>query len=558
MSTISLGINIGHDQGAAIVKDGRLICAIAQERLDRIKHSSSILPPFVSIDALLDYAGLDIRDINSLGFSSTAVQIDNLREYMVDAFKKHYSLSHLHVVPVPHHQAHAESAYFTSDFNEAIVLIADGGGEMLGKEEEAESIFYCCGNRVELMEQRLQSNYFHGLYRPHNYLYPFMNKEQLKEQISIGKKYSQISTLLGFGTNGAGKTMGLSAYGKSEIDTKASPVSSPFSFNLEFQYILAQYYSLYERSNENYFSFMESHRADIARSVQDYTENQILEIIRYIIAKYGVNQICLAGGVFLNCPVNHKILEKFPQVSIHVCPAAGDDGQAIGAAFSAYRSVSSNLNPSSSALPFLGLGYTNSQIEKAIQERNLPYHHYSSKNLPKVLATHIYNNQIVGFLHGRSEIGPRALCHRSILANPTDPKTKDYINAKVKHRESFRPFAPVVAAEKQFTYFSLLQESPFMLLAAQVREEYSSKLPSITHVDGSARVQAVGAEDDPLVHQILMEFENLSGFAVLLNTSFNDYGEPIVESPDDALKTFLSTDIDILVMENYVIYKKEI
>lgn len=558
MSKITLGINIGHDQGAAIVKDGKLLGAISQERIDRIKHSASIRPPFDAIDALLRYTQIEITDIDCVGFSSTAVHINDLQAYVCDALKEYYSLSNIKILSVPHHQAHAESAYFTSNFSEAIVLIADGGGEMIGMEEEAESIFYCHNAKVELTEQRLQSNYFHALYRPHNYLYSFMNKQQLHEQISLGKKYEQISNLLGFGKNGAGKTMGLSAYGTNLINTIPSPVGSPLSFELEFQHIIMEYHNLYEQSGENFFSFMEAHKADIAKSLQDYTESQILEIIKYIILKYKINQICLAGGVFLNCPINHKIIEKFPQVSIHICPAAGDDGQAIGAAFYSYRHIASDLTPSASVLPYLGFSYTNEQIEQALQVRNIPFHCYGDDEIATIIAEKIWKNEIIGFFHGRSEIGPRALCHRSILANPTKADMKDYINAKVKHRENFRPFAPVVAAEKQFTYFSLLQESPYMLLAAQVKKEYVSKLPAITHVDGSARVQAVSHKDDAFVHRILIKFEQLSGFPILLNTSFNDYGEPIVETPEDAIRTFLTTEIDTLVMENYIIFKEDL
>lgn len=558
MSTISLGINIGHDQGAAIVKDGKLLGAISQERIDRIKHSASIRPPFAAIDALLRYTQIKISDIDCVGFSSTAVHIADLQTYVSDAFKEYYSLSDIKILSVPHHQAHAESAYFTSNFSEAMVLVADGGGEMIGTEEEAESIFYCHDAKVELTEQRLQSNYFHALYRPHNYLYPFMNKQQLHEQISLGKKYEQISNLLGFGGNGAGKTMGLSAYGTNLISTSPSPVGNPLSFDLEFQHIICGYHNLYEQSGENFFSFMEKHKADIAKSVQDYTESQILELVKYIISKYKVNQICLAGGVFLNCPINHKIIEKFPQVSIHICPAAGDDGQAIGAAFYSYRHIASDLTPSASSLPYLGFSYTNKQIEQTLHNQSIPFHFYEDDELASIIAEKIWKNEIVGILRGRSEIGPRALCHRSILANPTETDMKDYINAKVKHREKFRPFAPVVVSEKQFTYFSLLQDSPYMLLAAQVKKEYVSKLPAITHVDGSARVQAVNQKNNPFVHRILIEFERLSGFPVLLNTSFNDCGEPIVETPDDAIRTFLTTEIDTLVMENCIIFKKEL
>ena len=558
MDKITLGFNIGHDQGAALIKNGKIVAAIAQERIDRIKHSYSVNLPFQAIDALLKYCNIDITDVSCFGFSSTAVNIQDLKSYVEDSLKKFYHLTGVCSVPVPHHLAHAASTYYTSDFDEAVVLIADGGGEMLGEQEESESIFICKKGKIELAEQRLQSNLFHALYRPHNYLYPFMNKKQATEQISLGKKYEQISNLIGFGGNGAGKTMGLSAYGVNQIDTSPAPVEEPFSFYLDCQFVLQQYFALYERSGENYFDFMEKHKANIARTIQDYTENQILEIVKYILNKYKTPNLCLAGGLFLNCPVNHKIIEAFPDVAVHICPAAGDDGQAIGAAFIGYQTLFSPILPSSKPLPYLGIDYSNAQIENALSSRNIPFHYYDDSELVDLIAMQIHENMIVGLLHGRSEIGPRALCHRSILANPTNPNMKDYINDKVKHRESFRPFAPVVTSEQQFDFFSLIQESPYMLFAAQVKHPYAQALPAITHVDGTARVQAISKKDNPFVHGILKKFEKLSGYPILLNTSFNDFSEPIVESPDDAIRTFLLTEIDVLVMENYVVFKDEI
>jgi len=552
-----LGFNIGHDRGVAVIRDGVLIGAIAQERIDRIKHSPSVVLPFDAIDAILSYLGISINEVSNFGVSSTAVHVDDLVGYVKDSLMGHYKLTNVLVVPISHHQAHAESTYFTSDFSEAIVLIADGGGEVVGIEEEAESIFFGKGDILKLMECRLQSHYFHAFNRPHNYLYPFMNKKLLREQISLGKKYGQISCLLGFGSTGAGKTMGLAAYGDNPIKIPPSKVTSPFSFNLEFQHILREYYTIYEESGENYFAFMEKHKVNIARTMQDYAESQVMEIVRYALEKHGVKQICLAGGLFLNCPINHKILEHFPGVSIHTFPAAGDDGQSIGTAIAAHRALNCTIDRNSAVLPYLGISYSNADIEKAIKARNLPYHYYEDNQMAALIASKIIENQVVALLRGRSEIGPRALCHRSILANPTDRGMKDRINAKVKYRESFRPFAPVVTSEDQFTYFNLLQDSPYMLLAASVKHEYKNILPSITHIDGSARPQAVKQEVEPFVHRILSEFKLLSGVPVILNTSFNE-NEPIVESPSDAIQTFLKTDIDVLVMENYIIYKNEI
>jgi len=558
MDRISLGMNIGHDQGAAIVKNGKLIGAIAQERIDRVKHSYSTQIPFAAIDALLGYCDLTIQNVDNFGFSSTAVNVEELRQYVTDSLENQYGLTDIHLIPVAHHQAHAESTYFTSGFNNAVVLVADGGGEVVQSMEESESIFLCDGCNVKLVEQRLQSHHFHALHRPHNYIYPFMHKAWFNEQISLGKKYEQISNLLGFGGNGAGKVMGLAAYGTSLINVAPQKVLDPFDFELSFSYILQEYYQLFEQSGENYFQFMKKHNADIARSMQDYTENQVVELIDYMLKKYSNSRICLAGGLFLNCPVNHKILERFPEVDLHICPAAGDDGQAMGTAFAAHRSLSLLIENSSSVLPYLGISYSDAQIEDAINARNLSYHRYSEEQAATKVAKYIFDNKIVAFLHGRSEIGPRALCHRSILANPTNPDMKDYINARVKHRENFRPFAPVVTAEAQFTYFDLLRESPYMLLAAKVKDEYSGRLPAVTHVDDTARVQAVEKMSDPYMHTILTEFMKLSGLPVLLNTSFNDNGEPIIESPTDAIQTFLKTEIDVLVMETYILLKEDI
>ena len=557
MNNISMGINIGHDRSVAVVKNGKLIGSLAQERVDRKKHSTGLTIPYDAIEVLLNYLGVGIDEIKYIGLSSTAVDIPELESFFFSQFATRYNHYDFKFIPVTHHLAHAAASYYTSGFNEALIFIADGGGDVIGNQEESESVFWGNNNSIQLLERRLQSNYIHTMTRPQMHLYPFMNKACSEEQISIGKKYSQFTSLLQLGAYGEGKTMGLASYGKSLINFNL-PQQTTLDFQLSFEDILKEIYQIYTCSGEPYFEFMRKHNADIARTIQEYTEKQIMTIVDYLVQKYNPQNLCLGGGLFLNCPVNHNILQKYPYLNLHICPAAGDDGQAIGAAFEASKFFCTPIYNSNIPIPYLGVSYTSQDIETALKEKNMCYSTYPNDELASIVAKYIYNNKIVGVLRGRSEIGPRALCHRSILANPCNPKMKDYINSNVKHRENFRPFAPVVTYEEQFEIFELEQDSPYMLLAPKVKSDYIPKLPSITHVDGSARVQAIKKSDNEFVYNILKNFEKLSGVPVLINTSFNDFNEPIVESPTDAIRTFLNTKIDVLVLENYLILKSDV
>ena len=259
--------------------------------------------------------------------------------------------------------------------------------------------------------------------------------------------------------------------------------------------------------------------------------------------------------LFLNCLLNHKILCECNFKNVFIIPSAGDDGQALGSAYYAYMEMFGTQSDFHINLPYIGLDYTEQEIEDAIRLKNLSYKKYADGDLAKITAEYISQNKIVGMHRGRTELGPRALCHRSILANPTHPHMKDILNRRVKHREEFRPFAPTVAKEDQFKYFALRASSDYMLLAPVVREEYREKLSAVTHVDNTARVQAVSKKSDPFIHQLLLELKKVIGVSVVLNTSFNVAGEPIVESPQDALNTFLKTNIDVLVIGNCVVTK---
>lgn len=554
---ISLGIHIGHDRGAALIKDGILVGAIAEERLDRIKFSHSTDIPFKSIDALLIYHNISFNDIDNIGITFAAVNIEGVKRYYSDQLCKYYEVKSCDVVMVSHHLAHAEAVYDTSDFDDSIIFIADGGGDLVDGLEESESIFCGKGNKIFLLERRLQSNIFHKIERKQNHIYPFMNPIFLNEQISLGKKYEQISHIIGFKQGQEGKTMGLASYGNSIINFHENEMTT-IDFELTFGDVIDIIYKKYNESVISYQDFIFNERANIARTAQDLLEVKIINIIKYIINKYNPQNICLGGGVFLNCVLNHKICKvaKNNNVNIHICPASNDDGQSIGAAFAAHKEIS-NVEKRSCVLPFLGLSYTNKEIYNCLKNTlGINYKLYENDELISIIVDKIYRNKIVAILRGRSEIGPRALGHRSILANPLWFGMKDYLNDKVKHREIFRPFAPIVIEEEQYKLFNLEQNSPYMLFAATVKEEYKKIIPAVIHIDGTSRVQSVSNSTDSFIYKLLLEYRKLSGVPVLLNTSFNIANEPIIESPSDAIKTFLKTEIDYLVIENYLITKE--
>lgn len=552
----SLGIHIGHDRCVALVKNGNLIASLAQERLDRIKHSDSSEIPYKTIDTLLNYCHVDISMIDYIGFTFSSVNAQELKQYYYEEIETHYHINSFNLIPVSHHLAHAESAFCTSDFSKALIFIADGGGDNHGKMTESESLYIGINNQVIPLEARYQIPPVNAIYKKQNYIYPFMNKEQLLDPISIGRKYEQITYLLGFKWGECGKTMGLASYGKTMIDFSKLKIDS-LDFDLPLRFLIQEIYVKYLESGDNYFNFLNRESANIAQTVQELTEVILIQIIEYITKKYNIYNVCLAGGTFLNCMLNHKLLETLPNLHLHICPATGDDGQAAGAAFYAYKQSGKGVRNNNSVLPYLGISYTNSEIKKELNSFNLKYTYLDDVGLSKKVAQYIYNNKIVAILRGRSEFGPRALCHRSILANPTWEGMKDHLNKEVKHREYFRPFAPVVIEEKAFDIFDLKQLSPFMLLACKVKDQYISKIPSVTHIDQTARVQTINRMQEPFIHTLLLQFEKLSGVPVLLNTSFNDNGQPIVETPTDAIQTFLNTNIDILVLENYCVEKIE-
>ena len=552
---IVLGVHVGHDRGACLIKDGKIIASLAQERLDRIKHSQSTVIPFDAIDAILKYCELDVKDISCIGLSHVAIEGSAVLDLYKKEFFDHYKCSYVPFYFVSHHDAHAYAVYFSSGFDESLVLVSDGGGDFIDGKQESETMYIAKNGTLTKVSRRLQNIAVRHMKDPINHLLPFMPAYVQKLEMSLARKYSQITHLLGFKSGEEGKTMGLASYGKPLIDY-ADLSYKNLDFSLTYGDMIQEIFALQNLSGKSFKDFMNEKSADVASTVQTYTEQALISIIKSFLAKYPCKKLCLSGGIFLNCLTNHKILEQCDIDNIFILPASGDDGQALGSAYYAYVQQYGGNQPFEISLPYLGLSYTDEEILGMINAKGLKFQKYDDHSLAEQIATYIKENKIIGFHRGRTEIGPRALCHRSILANPSNPEMKDILNQRVKHREEFRPFAPTVTVEEQFKYFDLKCSSDYMLLATTVKEKYRVALASITHVDSTARIQAVSKEQEPFIHMLLEKVNNLTGYPILLNTSFNVAGEPIVETPLDALNTFLATNIDILVLSNYVINKE--
>lgn len=558
MNKVALGVHVGHDRGCSIVLNGMLIGSIAQERLDRVKYSESSEIPFESIDKLLSYHHLTIGDVDTIAITfSSILYKEEIETYYMDILKKYYKnyKCHFKVIFINHHLAHAACVYYTSPFHDAAIFIADGGGDFFDERTQAESLYLIENNRIVLKEQRLQDLPNGSLQKVQNYIYPLMNNTYFTKEVSLARKYEQITYMLGFRFGQSGKTMGLASYGKKQ-DFYQLDEGNGLDFHLFFNELLEKAFLEQQSLDMTYYEYITKNKENLAKTVQCLIEEKIISLIKYISTTYGKKQICLSGGLFLNCMLNHKILDEVPNIELFLTPACGDDGQSIGAAFEAYKLITEEEISHESALPYLGFAYNNKQILDSIRKKGLSFTYFENDDeLIEQLSELLSERKIIGFFRGRSEIGPRALCHRSILADPTWEGMKDYLNDKVKHREWFRPFAPVVTEDMQFEIFDLKQSSPYMLFATSVKEKFRDKIPSVVHIDGSARIQSVSEKDNKFLFNLLKKFEEIKGVPVLLNTSFNDNGEPIVESPDDAIFTFLNTNIDVLVMENYMIMK---
>ena len=300
---------------------------------------------------------------------------------------------------------------------------------------------------------------------------------------------------------------------------------------------------------------IDERHCDLAASLQKFTEETLLTITRHLQHETGLDKLCLGGGLFLNCVANSKILEQGPFKEIFIQPAAGDSGGALGAAVYTYNCLHNNPRSYVMRHAYLGTSYSDARIERILLNHNMVFKKFDDEGLSKFVAKKIAENKIIGWFQGRMEFGPRALGNRSILGNACNPGMKELLNAKVKHREPFRPYAPVVLEERAAEFFELSGSSPFMLLAPMVKSDKRPIIPGVVHVDGTARVQTVSQASNEKLWRLIKDFEGITGVPIIINTSFNLRGEPVVGSPEDAIACFKKSDMDFLVLGNLVLDK---
>ncbi|MBI5783718.1 MAG: carbamoyltransferase [Gammaproteobacteria bacterium] len=556
-----LGLNyFFHDSTACLLVDGRMAAVIEEERLTRNKHTGAF--PERAIQRCLEMYHLKPADIDAVAVSIEPTKdwftktiyglshIANARPFLnhevIRAYYKQRSLWDWYrklwpsggprVHFVPHHESHAAGSFLVSPYESAAILSLDGSGEwatsFLGQGE---------GTRVTCFQQ----SYF---------------------PMSLGSIYEAATEFCGFKPNyDEGKTMGLAPFGDHKVysDKVAEivKIEEDGSIKIDLSYFNYQFWG-YQRCSQKFHDtfgqprkgkdFADRHH-NVAAAFQHVLEERALELCAILRKKTRHRHLIISGGVALNSVMNGRIVRESGFEDIYVMPAAGDNGTAIGAAYYVYHVVRGHPRTEVHDDPYLGTSYSDEEIGKLIRECKLTAvkHDDIAGEAARLLA----EGEILGWFQGRMEIGPRALGNRSILADPTLPHMKDKINAEVKHREAYRPFAPSAIVEQQSRYFDSIGESPFMLKVCPVRPEMRHKLPAITHVDGSARLQTVSKNINPMYHDLISKFGEKTGVPVLLNTSFNIMGEPIVESPVNAIRCFFSTGLDALAMGSYLIRK---
>lgn len=532
-----VGFSTGHNAGCCIIHEGKVV-SISEERLNRRKNSDGYLNSFAYCLKALD---IRVQDVDLFVSSSYHKRLPD--QFMGD-------LGVLNIPPerfitLDHHLSHAYSAYATSPFDSAIVLAIDG----LGNETDTESYYIGEG---EVLTKIGGNNPERSIYK------------------GVGRAYESFTNFIGWSAQEAGKTMGLAAYGKEinpDVELYSITADDRIESALEGKYYHGALNFVKNNSLEFGEPFTEYENRDAAFFVQDRTEKIVLELVRRLYEKHKIKNLCLSGGVFLNSIINKKILDETPIENIFTPPCCDDTGQPFGNALYGYTTHFSNPFSIKMEHAYMGRDYSENEMLDVLEKRQelfvLPYETKScdfefkiSSAITEETAKLLSQGKLVGWFQGGSEIGPRALGHRSILAAPGPAEVKDTINLRIKHRENFRPFAPAILEERVSEYFMLNCPSPFMLLIAKGVPEKYNAIPAVLHVDHTARVQTVNKEIEPRLYSLISNFEKLTGVPVILNTSFNDSGEPIVETPRDALNMFCKSDLDYLVMGDYLVWKK--
>ena len=564
----SLGISCYyHDSAAAILKDGYVVAAVEEERFSRKKFDDGF--PRMAIDWCLKEAGITAEQINSVAFYDKPVLkferlLDNYiavaprglysflnvipkwihkRLWIKEEIKKHLQGYQGNIIFPEHHMSHAAHTFFTSPFDKAAILTIDGVGEW-----STTSFGSAENTSIKLIND---------IRWPH----------------SIGMFYSAFTYFLGFKVNeGEYKLMGLSSYGKPKyydlILNEILDVKNDGSLHLNLKYFAFTHDKV--MTNQNFSDLFgiprreeeakaEQIHYDIAASAQLVLEEILLKMVNHIHQKTKMKNLCLGGGVALNGVANYRILKEGPFENLHIPPSPGDAGSAVGCAQYLYYCIKKNkriVKQNSERIKnnvYVGPSFSNNAIKLFLEENNIDYKYLEREQLLQTTANLISEQNIVGWYQGKMEWGPRALGNRSILADPRDGRMKDILNEKIKHRESFRPFAPSILEEYVSEYFDIEITSPYMLLVAPVKKP--EKIPAVTHVDGTGRLQTVSKDTNPLYYDLINEFYKITKVPVIVNTSMNVMGEPIVTSPDQAFKMWASTEMDDLVMGNYLVSK---
>ena len=547
----------GHDTGAALMKDGKLVCAVEEERF--VREKSTWRYPHNAINYCLKKAKISLKDVTVVGDSmipslefkrltngrvipKTISEIGTLMWVMGIHFKRRFTRLKLRFQGVKkfryikHHHAHAASAFFCSPFKRAAILVIDGCGEL-----NTVSFYKGYNNKMKLLKE-----------------IPFPH--------SIGRLYNVVSNYLGFhGSAPEGKIMGLAAYGDPDKFYKAFQKVVTLEKNGGFKLDLS-FFNLYMGNNiltkKFYRLFGPRRKAEskltqrhynIAAALQKITEEAGIHFANHLYERTKEPNLCLAGGVVMNSVMNGRILKETKFKDFFIQAAASDCGTPLGTALYLSHQVLNLPRRFRMDHAYLGPRYSEKQMLRAIKRKKLEFTYH--KDITKVAAKLIADGQIVGWFQGALELGPRALGHRSIIVDPRRNELKDILNSRVKHREGFRPFAPTIMEEHIGKYFEGKFPSPFMILVYKIKKKMLKKIPAVAHIDDTGRIQSVSKKQCPIYWSLINEFRKLTGVPVVLNTSFNIRGEPIINSPRDAIRCFLATDFDYLALGNFLIKK---
>ena len=549
-----------HDSAAVLTKDGKVIAAAEEERFSRVKHDNSF--PFNAINYCLREAKIKINDISYIAFyEKPLVKFERILQTFVETYPFSYIPFWLSIpdwitnkiaiksiirknlgykrkiVFIPHHESHAASAFFPSPFRKAAILTIDGVGEW-----KTVGLYFGIKNRI-------------------------IPLKELNFPNSLGLLYSTFTAFLGFKVNeDEWKVMGLAAYGKPKYYERFKRMirinEEDGSFSLDMKYFgFRESFKMWKREAEKLFGKprkpgekIKRRHADIAASLQKITEEVYLKILRHLYNITKTKNLCIAGGVALNAVANGKIYFETPFKRVFIQGAAGDNGAALGSALFVYNYLLNKKRNFIQKHLYFGPRYSNEYIEKFLKSVKAKYEFLDDEELVIKVAKLLLKNKVIGWFRGRMEFGPRALGARSILANPKPKWMKDRVN-EIKRRESFRPFAGSILQEKVHEYFYVPEKnhySPFMIFTFKAKEEKIPKMRAIVHVDGTCRIQTVN-KDNGLYYRLIKEFYRQSKIPIILNTSFNLRGEPIVCKPEEAYVDFLKTNMDHLVLENYLI-----